>query len=73
LWLSPFSRIVLKDQLNKMKHVKKEIDPNKIFNPGKVWGIWIPKFFPIIPWYIPMRLLFPIVNIILQILPQRYR
>ncbi|MFX0172434.1 MAG: FAD-binding oxidoreductase [Candidatus Hodarchaeota archaeon] len=72
-WLSPFSKIVLKDQLNKMKQLKKEIDPNKIFNPGKVWGIWIPKFFPIIPWYIPMRLLIPIINIIFRIFPQKYR
>jgi FAD/FMN-containing dehydrogenase len=73
LWLSPYSRIVLKDQFNKMKQIKKEIDPNKIFNPGKVWGIWIPKFFPIIHWYIPMRLLIPIINIIFRIFPQRYR
>jgi FAD/FMN-containing dehydrogenase len=73
LWLSPYSRLIFGNQLIQMKQLKKKIDPNKIFNPGKVWGTRIPRFLPIIPWKIPIRLSVPIVNILYSILPKKFR
>jgi len=73
LWLSPYSRLILKNQFISMKRLKNEIDPNGIFNPGKVWGTWIPRFFPIIPWYIPIRLFFPFLGLFYRIIPQKFR
>lgn len=73
LWLSPYSGLILKQQLHKMKQLKKEIDPHGIFNPGKVWGTKIPRFFPVISWKIPIRLSAPIISIFYGILPKKFR
>ena len=73
LWLSPYSGLIFEDQLIQMKQIKKKIDPYRIFNPGKVWGTRIPRFIPIIPWKIPIRLGVPIVNILYSILPKKFR
>ncbi|MFX0183923.1 MAG: FAD-binding oxidoreductase [Candidatus Hodarchaeota archaeon] len=73
LWLSPYSSLILKNQFLKMKQLKNEIDPHGIFNPGKVWGPWIPRFFPILPWYIPIRLFFPFLGVFYRIIPGKFR
>ncbi len=73
LWLSSYSGLIFKEQLHQMKELKKEIDPCGIFNPGKVWGTRIPRFFP----YIPLTLLFhlgvPIMSMLYRILPKKFR
>ncbi len=73
LWFSPYSGLIYQKKLPQMKQLKKKIDPNKIFNPGKVWGTRVPRFFPIIPWAIPIRLGAPIIGIFYRLLPKRFR
>jgi glycolate oxidase len=73
LWLSPYAKIVLKNQLGEFKRLKKQFDPQKIFNPGKVWGTKIPRFYPIIPWFLIVRFIIPIILIFSRILPKKLR
>jgi FAD/FMN-containing dehydrogenase len=73
LWLSPYSGLILQQKLQKMKQFKKEIDPHGIFNPGKVWGTKIPRFFPIISWKIPIRLGVPVISFFYGLLPKKIR
>ncbi len=73
LWFSPYSGLIYQKKLLQMKKLKKKIDPYKIFNPGKVWGTRVPRFFPFIPWSIPIRLGAPIIGIFYRLLPKRFR
>ncbi|UCE13898.1 MAG: FAD-binding oxidoreductase [Candidatus Heimdallarchaeota archaeon] len=73
LWLSPYSGIIYGKQLSLMKQLKKTIDPDGIFNPGKVWGTRVPRFFPYIPWSFLIRGGAPFVSILFRILPKKYR
>ena len=73
LWFSPYSSLILKEQLKQMKKLKKKVDPLRIFNPGKVWGTRIPRFFPIIPWAFPIRLSTPLIGLFFRLLPKRLR
>lgn len=73
LWLSPYSGLIFREQLPLMKQLKKNIDPDGIFNPGKVWGTRVPRFFPFIPWLFLIRCGAPFVNILFSILPKKFR
>ena len=73
LWFSPFSSLIYGIQLQEMKRLKKEIDPYGIFNPGKVWGAWIPRFFPIVPYWLTIRIGAPLASIFYKIVPKRFR
>jgi glycolate oxidase len=73
LWFSPYSSLIYGKQLREMKRLKKEIDPQGIFNPGKVWGVWIPRFFPIVPYWLTIRIGAPLASIFYKIVPKRFR
>ncbi|UCG03197.1 MAG: FAD-binding oxidoreductase [Candidatus Heimdallarchaeota archaeon] len=73
IWFSPYSSLIFQKQLSKMKLLEKEIDPYGIFNPGKVWGAWIPRFFPILPFWITIRIGAPIASLLYRIVPKRFR
>jgi FAD/FMN-containing dehydrogenase len=73
LWLSRYSHLILEDNLQKLKLLKKEIDPKQIFNPGKVLSIRIPRFFPILSWSLAIRLYITFFGLFYKILPQKYR
>jgi len=73
LWFSPYSKLILKERLDKMKLLKKNLDPNGIFNPGKIWGARVPRFFPILSWDIAVRLMVPIFAVIYHLVPKKYR
>ncbi|MFW9905995.1 MAG: FAD-binding oxidoreductase [Candidatus Thorarchaeota archaeon] len=73
LWFSPYSSLIYGKQLREMKRLKKEIDPHGIFNPGKVWGVWLPRFFPILPYWVIIRIGAPLVSIFYKIVPKRFR
>ncbi|MFX0125296.1 MAG: FAD-binding oxidoreductase [Candidatus Hodarchaeota archaeon] len=73
LWFSPYSSLIFGKQLRKMKQLKKKIDPYDIFNPGKVWGAWIPRFFPILPYWFTIRIGAPFASIFYRIVPKKFR
>jgi FAD/FMN-containing dehydrogenase len=73
LWLSPYANILYIDKLTKMKSIKKEIDPQGIFNTYKVFGIRVPSFFPLFPWSLLVRIGVPIMSIVYTIIPKRFR
>lgn len=73
LWFSPYSGLIFREQLREMKQIKKRIDPYGIFNPGKVWGAWIPRFFPIFPYWLTIRIGAPFASILYRIVPKRFR
>ncbi len=73
LWFSPYSKLILKEKLDKMKLLKKSVDPFGIFNPGKVWGARVPRFFSILSWNLAVRLMVPFFAILYQIIPKKYR
>ncbi|MFX0087267.1 MAG: hypothetical protein ACFFAU_16575, partial [Candidatus Hodarchaeota archaeon] len=73
LWLSPYAKIFFTKKLKKMKLIKKEIDPNGIFNTNKVFGIRVPRFFPLFPWNLIVKIGVPIMSFIFTIIPKRFR
>ena len=73
LWFSPYSRLIFGEQLHRMKHVRKQIDPLGIFNPGKLWGAWVPRFIPIVPYWFLIRIGAPFASLFYRIIPKRYR
>ncbi|MFX1284283.1 MAG: FAD-binding oxidoreductase [Promethearchaeota archaeon] len=73
LWFSSYSGLIYGQQLHKMKQLKTEIDPQGIFNPGKVWGTRIPRFFPFIPLSFVFWMGSPLVGILYRILPKKLR
>ncbi len=73
LWLSPYANIFFTNKLKNMKSIKKEIDPNGIFNTNKVFGIKVPRFFPFFPWSLVVRIGVPIMSFMYTIIPKRFR
>ena len=73
LWLAPYPKKENISIIPKIIKKKKETDPNSIFNPDKVISGNIPRFFPILPWSIFLKISFPFMNLFYKILPKRYR
>ncbi|MHA2155130.1 MAG: FAD-binding oxidoreductase [Candidatus Hodarchaeales archaeon] len=73
LWLSPFPNEENLIQVQQIKEIKKKTDPKMIFNPGKITGSRIPRFFPILPWKLFLKIGLPIASILYRALPRRYR
>ncbi|MFW9778397.1 MAG: FAD-binding oxidoreductase [Candidatus Heimdallarchaeota archaeon] len=73
LWYSPYSKSILGPKLERFRILKKQHDPYKLLNPGKIWAPYFPRFFPIIPYSILIRIFIPIFDIILRIFPRKYR
>ncbi len=73
LWFSPYSSLIFKKQLHEMKQLKKKVDPFGIFNPGKVWGAWVPRFLPIFPYWLIIRIGAPFASFLYRIVPKRFR
>ncbi len=73
LWLSAYSGLIFGQKFHEMKRLKKKIDPYGIFNPGKVWGTRIPRFFPIIPLSLIFWFGIPLVSVLYRITPKKYR
>ncbi|MHA2306116.1 MAG: hypothetical protein ACXACU_12070 [Candidatus Hodarchaeales archaeon] len=73
LWLSPYTKILHKSSINRMKALKKEVDPYKIFNSDKVFGFNFPRFFPIFSWNWIVRISTPIISLFYGIIPKKLR
>lgn len=72
LWLSGYRDLVLKQKVDKMKTFKMNVDSNMIFNPGKLWGLRIPRFLPIIPITI-LKYFVPILSGFYGLIPKNWR
>ncbi|MFW9853730.1 MAG: FAD-binding oxidoreductase [Candidatus Thorarchaeota archaeon] len=73
LWFSPYSKSVLGPSLARFSDLKKQLDPYRLFNPGKIWAPYFPRFFPIIPFSVVVRLFIPILSFLHRILPQKLK
>jgi len=73
LWLSPYARNVFNTNLKEMKAKKKQIDPYGIFNRNKVYGFNVPRFFPLFPWNLLVRIGVPILSVFYRIIPKKLR
>ncbi len=73
LWLSPFPAEENREHMKQILWRKQETDPLNLFNPGKIQGIRIPRFFPIITWGLFLKIGLPIFRVGYRILPKRYR
>jgi FAD/FMN-containing dehydrogenase len=73
LWLSPFPNEENRTQLNQIQKLKQRTDPHKLFNPGKIKDLRIPRFFPILPWGIFLKIGLPIFRVGYRMIPKRYR
>lgn len=73
LWLSPYARNVFNANLKEMKTKKKQIDPYGIFNRNKVYGFNVPRFFPLFPWNLILRIGIPIMSVFYRIIPKKLR
>ncbi len=73
LWLSPYPNESYKVQLENIHNMKRKTDPKGIFNPGKIESSRIPRFFPIIPWALFLKIGLPIASILYRIIPKKYR
>jgi len=74
LWLSAYSpEIVGLNNLKKMKKMKNKYDPKNIINPGKVYGMYIPRFLPVISLSFIIKAIVPILSLMYRIIPRKYR
>ncbi len=73
LWLSMFPKKENKKQIEYIKQTKLKIDPNNIFNPGKIISPRIPRYFPIISWSLSVKFGLPIAGFLYRFVPKRIR
>ena len=73
LWLAPYPNEENREQILRINHLKDRTDPNRIFNPGKVGSSRIPRFLPILPWALVLKIGLPIFGLLFRVLPRRYR
>lgn len=68
LWLSIYSSEVYAEKYDMMKKLKKELDPDNLLNPGKVFGPRVPRFLPIFPYRIVGKIGVPFAVMFMRIL-----
>ncbi len=73
LWLSPYVNMLYKNTIKRIKDVKKEVDPHKIFNKHKFFGFRFPRFFPVFSWNWVVRISIPILSLFYGIIPKKLR
>ena len=73
LWLGPFPSEENRAHLKQIQSLKKQTDPQKILNPGKIKGLFIPRFLPILPWGLVLKIGLPTFRVGYRMLPKRYR
>ena len=73
LWLSPYVNVLYKNNMKRIKDVKKEVDPHKIFNKYKFFGFRFPRFFPLLSWNWAVRISIPILSLFYGIIPKKLR
>ena len=56
IWFAGWGKEAMGSRLKKIKQIRKRNDPHGILNPGKVYGAKAPKYLPIFPMGIGMRL-----------------
>jgi FAD/FMN-containing dehydrogenase len=73
LWLSTFPKKENEKHIDFIKQKKSQTDPRNIFNPGKIISPRIPRFFPIIPWSLSIKIGLPIIGFLYRFVPKRIR
>ncbi|MHA1214057.1 MAG: FAD-binding oxidoreductase [Candidatus Hodarchaeales archaeon] len=74
LWFSSYLKeVISNDCLLEMKQIKKEKDPLNLLNPGKVFSMWVPRFFPLVKMSFIIRVTIPIITGLYTIIPKKYR
>ncbi|MHA1971409.1 MAG: FAD-binding oxidoreductase [Candidatus Hodarchaeales archaeon] len=74
LWFSAYLKEVMpKECIKEIKQIKKKVDPEGISNPGKVFSLWVPRFFPVLKMSFIIRLLVPVMTLLYRVLPKKYR
>lgn len=74
LWLSAYTpEIMGLKNFKKMKEMKNKYDIQEIMNPGKVYGIYFPRFLPVISLSFAIKAIIPFLSLLYRIIPRKYR